>query len=146
MMFDAFRARVGVILINNGQILLIRDIRQKPPTFHLPGDIVKLNETLDAAAKRAVKEQAGLDIDVQKLLYVRDDIGDGRHRLDAFFLGAISRQQELAPQENQNFKVDWINLEILESMDLFPQFLRSKILEDHQNKFRDGAKYVGALE
>jgi len=145
-MFDAFRARVGVVLINNGQILLIRDIRQKPPTFHLPGDIVKLNETLETAAKRSVKEQTGLDIDVEKLRYVRDDIGDGRHRLDAFFLGAISRQQELTANENQNFKVDWVNLEILESMDLFPQFLRAKILEDYRNKFRDGAGYVGALE
>jgi 8-oxo-dGTP diphosphatase len=145
MIFDSFRARVGVVVINNGQILLVRDKRTDTPTYHLPGDVVKVNESLEYAAKRAVKEQAGVDIDVGKLLYVRDGLAADRHRLDLFFVGKLSGIQELVV-DKEHFRVDWINLSILESMDLYPKFLRKSILKDYKEKFREAGIYVGALE
>ena len=145
MIFDSFRARVGVVIINKGQILLIRDVRDPTPRFHLPGDIVKLSESLERACKRVVKEQTGLDIELQKLLYVRDDISNEKHRLDLFFLGKIAEEQEVIARDDR-FKLDWVNLQIIESMDLFPKFLRRQILEDWEERFRVPAKYVGPLE
>ena len=145
MIFDSFRARIGVVLITNGQILLVRNTRKDPPTFHLPGDIVKVNETLEQAAKRAVKEQAGIDVEVQKLLYVRDGLDAEKHRLDLFFLGKIGKEQDTLA-DHPNFKIDWVNIGIMESMDLFPKFLRRRVLKDYKNKFKDTSEYVGALE
>jgi ADP-ribose pyrophosphatase YjhB (NUDIX family) len=144
MLFDSFRARVGIVVINGGQILLVRDTRHSPPSFHLPGDVVKLGETLDVSAKRAVKEQAGLNVEIQKLLYVRDDISDDRHRLDLFFLSKLSDLQE--PAADTQFKTDWVNMQILESMDLLPKFLKKQILKDWKNKFAVDARYIGPLE
>lgn len=141
MIFDSFRARVGVAVISKGKILLVRDTRTL--TFHLPGDVVRLNETLWAAAKRAVKEQAGLDVELQKLLYVRDGMSEGKHRLDLFFLGKIKDVQEPA---KGRLKTDWVSLGILESMDLFPKFLRSRIAKDYKSKFGNAGVYVGPQE
>jgi len=145
MIFDSFRARVGVVVIIDRQILLIRDTRQETASFHLPGDIVKVNETLESAAKRAVKDQAGVDIEVGKLLYVRDSMGESKHRLDLFFLGSITKEPELSGK-NPQFKADLININILESMDLLPKFLRKQILKDYKDRFRNPGIYVGALE
>jgi ADP-ribose pyrophosphatase YjhB (NUDIX family) len=142
MLFDIFRARVGVVLLNGNNILLIRNTKQSPPTFHLPGDIVKVSETLEAAAKRSVKEQTGLDIELQKLLYVRDDLSENRQRVDIIFLGLLKPEQNLTKKENPNIKVDWVALDILKSINLQPEILKEKILYDYKNKFKTNAKYI----
>lgn len=142
MLFDIFRARVGVVLLNGNNILLIRNIKQSPPTFHLPGDVVKVSETLEAAAKRSVKEQTGLDIELQKLLYVRDDLSENRQRIDIIFLGLLKPEQNIAEKENPNVKVDWVTIDVLASMNLQPEILKEQILYDYKNKFKASAKYI----
>lgn len=142
MLFDIFRARVGVVLLNGNNILLIRNIKQSPPTFHLPGDVVKVSETLEAAAKRSVKEQTGLDVELQKLLYVRDDLSENRQRIDIIFLGLLKPEQNIAEKENPNVKVDWVTIDVLASMNLQPEILKEQILYDYKNKFKASAKYI----
>lgn len=142
MLFDIFRARVGVVLLNGNNILLIRNVKQSPPTFHLPGDVVKVSETLEAAAKRAAKEQTGLDIELQKLLYVRDDLSENRQRIDVIFLGLLKPEQNIAEKENPNVKVDWVTIDVLGSMNLQPEILKEQILYDYKNKFKASAKYI----
>ena len=142
MLFDIFRARVGVVLLNGNNILLIRNVKQSPPTFHLPGDVVKVSETLEAAAKRSVKEQTGLDIELQKLLYVRDDLSENRQRIDIIFLGLLKPEQNIAEKENPNVKVDWVTIDVLSSMNLQPDILKEQILYDYKNKFKASAKYI----
>ena len=142
MLFDIFRARVGVVLLNGNNIMLIRNIKQSPPTFHLPGDVVKVSETLEAAAQRSVKEQTGLDIELQKLLYVRDDLSENRQRIDILYLGLLKPEQNITEKENPNVKVDWVTINILESMNLQPEILKEQILYDYKNKFKASAKYI----
>lgn len=142
MLFDIFRARVGVVLLNGNNLLLIRNVKQSPPTFHLPGDVVRVNETLEAAAKRSVKDQTGLDVELQKLLYVRDDLSDNRQRIDIIFLGLLKPEQNLQEKENPNVKVDWVTIDILPSMNLQPEILKEQILYDYKNKFKASAKYI----
>jgi len=142
MLFDIFRARVGVVLLNGNNILLIRNVKQTPPTFHLPGDVVKVSETLETAAKRAAKEQTGLDIELQKLLYVRDDLSESRQRIDIIFLGLLKPEQNITEKENPNMKVDWVTIDVLSSMNLQPEVLKEQILYDYKNKFKASAKYI----
>jgi len=142
MLFDIFRARVGVVLLNGNNVLLIRNIKQSPPTFHLPGDVVKISETLEIAAKRSVKEQTGLDIELQKLIYVRDDLSENRQRVDIIFLGTLKPEQNLQGPENANVKVDWVTIDVLKSMNLQPEILKEQILADYKNKFKASAKYI----
>ena len=142
MIFDSFRARVGVILVRGKDILLLRDSRANPPNFFLPGGVVKLGETLETSAKREVKIQTGLDMELQKLLYICDNIKDeNKHRLDIFFLGKIAAEQQASPGM-QNIKLDWINIDLLPSMNLSPKILREQILKDFKDKFKAEAKYL----
>ena len=142
MLFDIFRARVGVVLLNGNNILLIRNVKQSPPTFHLPGDVVKVSETLEVAAKRATKEQTGLDIDLQKLLYVRDDLSENKQRIDIIFLGLLKPEQNLQEPENPHIKMDWINIDVLKSMNLQPEILKEQIIIDCKKHFKADARYI----
>ena len=142
MLFDIFRARVGVVLLNGNNILLIRNIKQSPPTFHLPGDVVKVSETLEAAAKRSVKEQTGIDIELQKILYVRDDLSENKQRIDIIFLGMLKPEQNLQEPENANVKVDWVTIDVLKSMNLHPEILKEQILLDYKKHFKSDARYI----
>jgi ADP-ribose pyrophosphatase YjhB (NUDIX family) len=142
MMFDSFRARVGIILVQGRDILLLRDTKGTPPTFFLPGGVVRLGETLEAAAKRETKTQTGVDIELHKLLYVYDNIKeDGKHRLDIFFLGKVAEEQQAVPGI-QNTKLDWVRMDLLPSMNLNPQILREQILKDWKNKFKTESVYL----
>ncbi|MGC8936042.1 MAG: NUDIX hydrolase [Candidatus Methanomethylicaceae archaeon] len=57
---------VGVILIRNQQILLVR--RGHEPNkdmWSIPGGLIKLGETAECAAVREVKEETGLDVSLR---------------------------------------------------------------------------------
>lgn len=145
MLFDIFRARVGVVVLNGNNILLVRNTKQNPPTFHLPGDVVKVSETLEEAAKRAAKEQTGLDVELQKLLYVRDDLSENKQRIDIIFLGLLKPEQNLQNPENANVKVDWVNIDVLQSMNLQPDILKECILADYKKNFKVNARYISKI-
>ncbi len=75
---------VGVVLWRDHQVLLIK--RGKPPregSWSLPGGVQQLGETVFEAARREVREETGLEIEVIDVVAVVDSIqrdDDGRVR------------------------------------------------------------------
>lgn len=66
---------IGAIVFRNEEVLLIR--RGKPPRegqWSLPGGIQQLGETVFEAARREVREEAGLEIEVIDVVAVVDAI------------------------------------------------------------------------
>lgn len=76
---------VGVVVWNGDRVLLIK--RGKPPRlgqWSLPGGAQKLGETLADAAKREVREETGIEIELGEIVATidsidRDDAGRVRH-------------------------------------------------------------------
>ncbi len=81
------RNRVCGICLQNDKILLIKhEPNFKMPYFWLPpGGGVELNETLENALKREFFEETGLNISVNKLLFVNQFIHFPIHALEFFF-------------------------------------------------------------
>ena len=73
---------VGAIVLDKGSILLVkRDREPAKGLWSLPGGRVERGETLREAIVREVREETGIDVDVEGLLgiaerIVRDDDGD----------------------------------------------------------------------
>ena len=73
---------VGAIVIDKGALLLVkRDREPARGEWSLPGGRVEVGETLREALVREVREETGIDVDVDGLIgvaerVVRDDDGD----------------------------------------------------------------------
>jgi len=66
---------VGALIIRDGLVLLVK--RGHEPgkgLWSIPGGVVELGETVHQAVVREVKEETGLDVEVERLLEVGDVI------------------------------------------------------------------------
>jgi 8-oxo-dGTP diphosphatase len=82
------RIRVAGILIQNGNILLVRHEKNGQSYWLLPGGGMQYGETAEEALCREFQEEVGLSIRVGKLVMVHDSIPPDRHRqvLNLYFI------------------------------------------------------------
>jgi ADP-ribose pyrophosphatase YjhB (NUDIX family) len=66
------QVRVTGVLVDEGRLLLVRQKVNRDRGWSLPGGRVESGETLQDALVREMKEETGLDVSVQRLLYVAD--------------------------------------------------------------------------
>ena len=73
--------RATAVRIEDDQILLVqqRVTESLDRRWSLPGGTLECGETLEACVKREVREETGLEVEVDSLLYLCDRIADGRH-------------------------------------------------------------------
>lgn len=70
---------VGAVVVRDGKALIVRRAHEpRKGEWSLPGGRVELGETLVEAARREIKEETGLDVEVGPVVEVFDRI----HRLD----------------------------------------------------------------
>lgn len=72
---DRPRAAVGAIVFKEGRVLLVR--RGKPPAagnWAIPGGSIELGESLQEAAEREIKEEAGIIVRAGDPLFAFDSI------------------------------------------------------------------------
>ena len=75
------KVRATAVLIENGHILLTEQkvSESLSRSWSLPGGGLEIGETLEQCIIREMKEETGLDVAVERLLYVCDRIMDHRH-------------------------------------------------------------------
>jgi len=112
--------------------------------FHtLPGGGQNHNEDLHAALKRECREEAGADVSVGNLVFVRDYIANNHefaatdadfHQVEFMFQCTIVNPDNLHPQtepDTYQIGMEWIRVDELLSRRLFPLHLREKIIGLH---------------
>ncbi len=120
---------VGVVLWRDHQVLLIK--RGKPPRqgmWSLPGGVQQLGETVFEAARREVREETGLEIEVIDIVAVVDSIqrdDDGRVRYHYTLVDVLAewRAGEARAQDDAA-DATWARADELASFELWDETLR----------------------
>ena len=123
---------VGAIIIQNGKILIVR--RGSEPgkgKWSVPGGLVELGETVEQTVVREVKEECGLDVEVDELIDVVDSMTfdeNGKLKYHFVILDFFVKIKggELRPG-NDAKEALWVPLEEVEKYDLtktFREFLK----------------------
>lgn len=127
------RVRVGIVIVQDGRILLVNHRRLGRSYWVLPGGELRPGESLAACAVREVREETGLEILVDRLLYLVEAFsGDGvRHDVDVIFLGQMADEAR-APQAMAGWAIErpeFVPLKDLLGLVLLPP-IAGEILED----------------
>jgi 8-oxo-dGTP diphosphatase len=134
------RISAGALIVHDDRILLVR--HQKPSEYDFwvaPGGGVIGTETLAEAAQREVREETGLEVVLDKLVYVEEfHSPDTRHCKFWFCasvaVGDISTASREAKAE---FIVEaaWLTQAALKDLQLFPEVLRARFWRDREQGF-----------
>ena len=71
--------RVNGVLIEDNKLLLVEQYVSETRPWAHPGGMLEIGETLEQCIIREMKEETGLDVSVERLLYVTDRINDKEH-------------------------------------------------------------------
>lgn len=135
-----FNYRVCAIIINDGKILAMRN--ERTPYFFLPGGRVAMNETVEVAVLRELKEELDIDAEIVRPLWLNqsfftEDVSKEKfHELCLYFLmdvtktDLLSRGEEFTMYEkNRPLKYKWLEVDKLKDEYFYPTFLKDRILE-----------------
>jgi 8-oxo-dGTP diphosphatase len=119
-----------VIALPGDRVVLVRR-KHPPPGWALPGGFVDVGETLEAAAIREAKEETGLDVTLEDLLYVYSDPrrDPRRHTVSAVFLGRAAGEPVGADDADEARAFSW-------------SALPSPIAFDHAEILRDARRML----
>lgn len=138
--------RVSVVVIDDNRILLVRHRKGPRQYLVLPGGRLEYGETFKECAVRELKEETGLDIEVERFLFLSEAIAPDRSRhivnvyLKARVVGGIMK----VGNEPVLAGVEFIPLHDLETVTLFPP-IGKVILEALPKGFKTGIEYLGNL-
>src|SRR5512141_398021 len=98
-----FRYRAGAIILHAGSVLMARN--EAEPYFYSIGGGVHHMETAEAAVRREVREEIGVDLRVDRLAFVHENFFDGSgtsglggrecHELAFYFLMEFDQSVEV---------------------------------------------------
>ena len=123
---------VGAIIVQDGKILIVR--RGSEPgkgKWSVPGGLVELGETVEQAVVREVREECGLDVEVDRLIDIVDSMTfdkNGRLKYHFIILDFFVKIKggKLRPGDDAKEAL-WVPLEEVENYDLtktFKEFLK----------------------
>ena len=112
---------VGAIIIHQSKILIVK--RANEPAkglWSIPGGVVELGEHLHGAIKREVKEETGLEVDIERLVDAVDNIVldvEGRIQYHYVLLDYLCRLRGgVLKAADDVHEIQWIPLRALHSL------------------------------
>jgi len=114
--------RVAAIVVQQGRILLVEHRKRAQRYWVLPGGRLQGNETLDAALRRELSEELGLDARVGRLVILCETLAPDRHIVNLIYQAEIGEKTE--PRLDRSDPVlagwQWVSVEQLPRLDFRP--------------------------
>ena len=111
---DFIGVGVGAFIVNNKNELLMllraKDSRVEPGTWMIPGGKVEYNERMADAAKREIKEEIGVDLEVIEAIKTNDHILPDQHWITTTFLCRIKSGEPKILEPHKHDRIGWFPL------------------------------------
>ncbi|MBN1935189.1 MAG: NUDIX hydrolase [Anaerolineae bacterium] len=126
-MADRIKVRATAVLIENEHILLVEQRVSDRRKWSLPGGTLEAGETLEQCLLREMREETGLTVSLERLLYVCDRIEPEVQVLHITFAvkrlgGQLTSGSEPEPDASPIYSVHMAPLAQLEQYGFSPQF------------------------
>lgn len=130
------RTAARAVVIHDGKLLATKMQDRRGIYYILPGGGQHPGETLEETVKRECLEEVGVEVAVDRLLYVREYIGKnhtfsprhaGFHQLESVFLCSVKNPRAAGPgSETDNYQigVSWLALERLGQIRFYPEAVK----------------------
>ena len=111
------RPAAYAILPHQGRILLVGT--SHTDKYLLPGGRVRLGESVEAALRRKLVEETGVEVDIRQFCGFREhfffdeSIHQAFHGLLFYYLCALRSQQTIPPQEKSHVTPQWVEISSL---------------------------------
>ncbi len=131
-----FNYRVGAIIINNGNILLVKN--PKSTYFYSVGGRVHFNETCEEAVRREVKEELGINMEIDRPVFFHEQFFDEKdtkehfHEISIYYLMKMTENIEdiicdsFTENEIKEALV-WLPMDSLDKYTVFPRFFATEL-------------------
>lgn len=139
--------RISVVVLNrDGEILLVRHKKGNQRYWVLPGGRLEYGETFEECAMREVKEETGLEVEMERFLYLSEAIAPdrSRHIVNIFIKAKVVGGTMKLGDEPVLAGVEFVRLEELAQMTLFPP-VSDEIVESLSSNSPKGIRYLGNL-
>lgn len=138
-----YKVRVGVVLIHEGKILLVR--QNNRPFWVFPGGTLEVSEGLEECAVREMKEEINLDVSIQKVLYLADFVqSEDRHTIDVFMLARYEGGTPLMTLDENLNDMGFFTLDEFREMAVEPRVAADRVMVDWPRQFLDASGlYLG---
>lgn len=147
------RLRVGVVLIEEAKVLVVRMHREEGEDIYVfPGGGVDENEGIFEAAIREVKEETNLNLEIVKILYLKDLYSDNDRAVEIVMLGKIkggSLAKGRDPEDKgKNILKDigFIDIKDIEKLNFHPKQIKDILYSDFKKNFSEDTKYLGRFK
>ena len=137
-----FNFRVGAIIQNGNKVLMARN--PKYSSFYSVGGRVMLNETLENAVLREVKEETSVSTEIDRMGFIHEcfftnEEGQHYHEISIYFY--IKVTDELLKIKNGHLTnegpdgeyLQWIELDKEHDFKVFPEFFKEELLNCSDN-------------
>lgn len=148
--YGRFNYRVGAIIIENNKLLMVKN--EIAPYYYSVGGRVKLNEDSESAVLREVKEETGVDFEIDRLGFICEnffieEISKIRfHEIGFYYFMNRSKESKLLFNDfadddfyegSSKNRLVWLPLDSLKDTYLYPEFLKTELL-----KKQKGIKHI----
>lgn len=139
------RVRVGVVIPQDDRILLVRHRKGEKTYWMLPGGGLDYGETFAQCAEREVREETGLTITAERLLYISEAIcpRGSRHILNVFMLARLEGGSLLIPEGDVIEEAAFHPVGGLEELVMYPA-IAGEIIAAHRQAYPGEIRYLGS--
>lgn len=146
MSAPAPRIRVGVVLLEGDALLLVEHRKGDRGYWLLPGGGLDHGETFFACAAREVREETGLLVEPERVVYLSEAIapGGGRHIVNVFVKARLLGGTLTLPTDDIIAAARWVPLAELSGLVMYPAIAEA-LLASAATGFDHDVRHLGSF-